>query len=385
MTFRETAAGIEPREAIPRPFSREHGDIQTAVVNLVDRLAATVPVARQAEVAREIASLIASLPSAMGNNMFLRQSIIRRGTATPDQVIDGLAAWVTVLFDLANLQQDRDRAMDLEARIPAKALGRLARALKQSRNGCIIAVPHIGSLELFAAHLKDRGFNVGFVYSVGRQPTPTERWIHAGRSATAATPIAFARRNTGAEISKILQNKGVVFMVVDVYPSAKYAGITVRTHDSDFRYPPGPARYARTGTLVLPGFASRRDATGFSMNILAPIDYRTWMPVEAAASDFTQGIATSVDGFTAEQPAAYWLWHPIPNDPYLAIAERQRRDLLAAMAPADDEAVALAVEAAHGRWTASDPAEPIRWSKAPPLAPSAPAESVAPERAVERG
>ena len=113
MTFRETAAGIEPREAIPRPFSREHGDIQTAVVNLVDRLAATVPVARQAEVAREIASLIASLPSAMGNNMFLRQSIIRRGTATPDQVIDGLAAWVTVLFDLANLQQDRDRAMDL--------------------------------------------------------------------------------------------------------------------------------------------------------------------------------------------------------------------------------------------------------------------------------
>ena len=385
MTFRETAAGIEPREAIPRPFSREHGDIQTAVVNLVDRLAATVPVARQAEVAREIASLIASLPSAMGNNMFLRQSIIRRGTATPDQVIDGLAAWVTVLFDLANLQQDRDRAMDLEARIPAKALGRLARALKQSRNGCIIAVPHIGSLELFAAHLKDRGFNVGFVYSVGRQPTPTERWIHAGRSATAATPIAFARRNTGAEISKILQNKGVVFMVVDVYPSAKYAGITVRTHDSDFRYPPGPARYARTGTLVLPGFASRRDATGFSMNILAPIDYRTWMPVEAAASDFTQRIATSVDGFTAEQPAAYWLWHPIPNDPYLAIAERQRRDLLAAMAPADDEAVALAVEAAHGRWTASDPAEPIRWSKAPPLAPSAPAESVAPERAVERG
>ena len=385
MTFRETAAGIEPREAIPRPFSREHGDIQTAVVNLVDRLAATVPVARQAEVAREIASLIASLPSAMGNNMFLRQSIIRRGTATPDQVIDGLAAWVTVLFDLANLQQDRDRAMDLEARIPAKALGRLARALKQSRNGCIIAVPHIGSLELFAAHLKDRGFNVGFVYSVGRQPTPTERWIHAGRSATAATPIAFARRNTGAEISKILQNKGVVFMVVDVYPSAKYAGITVRTHDSDFRYPPGPARYARTGTLVLPGFASRRDATGFSMNILAPIDYRTWMPVEAAASDFTQGIATSVDGFTAEQPAAYWLWHPIPNDPYLAIAERQRRDLLAAMAPADDEAVALAVEAAYGRWTASDPAEPIRWSKAPPLAPSAPAQSVVPERAVERG
>jgi len=376
VTFRETAAAIDPREANPRPFPREHGDIQTAVVNLVDRLAPIVPVARQTDFAREIASLIASTPSTMGNNMFLRQSIIRRGPATSDHVIDGLAAWVTVLFDLANLQQDRDRAMGLEARIPKKALDRLARALSQSRNGCIIAVPHIGSLELFAAHLKDRGFNVGFVYSIGRQPTPTERWIYAGRSATAATPIAFARRNTGAGISRVLQNNGVVFMVVDVYPSARYAGITVKVHDSDFRYPPGPARYARTGTLVLPGFASRRDATGFSMNILAPIAYPTWMPAQAAASEFTQEVAAHVDGFTATQPAAYWLWHPIPNDPYLALAQRQRPDLLTAMPPENDEAVALAVEEAGARWTAPDLAAPIRSAEDSPLASSALPETV---------
>lgn len=376
MTFRETTGGIEPREVNPRPFPRERGDIQTAVVNLVDRLAALVPIARQIEIAREIASLIASMPSAMGNNMFLRQSIIRRGTATPDHVIDGLAAWVTVLFDLANLQQNRDRAMRLDARISKKALDRLARALSQSRNGCIIAVPHIGSLELFAAHLKDRGFNIGFVYSIGRQPTPTERWIYAGRSATAATPIAFARRNTGAEISRVLQNNGVVFMVVDVYPSAKYAGIAVKAHDADFRYPPGPARYARTGTLVLPGFASRRDATGFSMNILAPIAYRTWMPVQTAASEFTQEVAAHVDGFTATQPAAYWLWHPIPNDPYLAIAQRHRPDLLSAMPPENDEAVALAVEAAGVKWTVPKSADPLRSAEDLPLAPSALPETV---------
>ena len=385
MTLPETAAGIDPCEANPRPFPREHRDIQTAVVNLVDRLASIVPVARQVDVAREIASVIASMPSTMGNNMFLRQSIIRRGIATSDHVIEGLAAWVTVLFDLANLQQDRDRAMTPETSIPDEALDRLARALGQSRNGCIIAVPHIGSLELFAAHLRDRGFNVGFVYSIGRQPTPTERWIYAGRRATAATPIAFARRSTGAEISHVLQNNGVVFMVVDVYPSAKYAGITVKTHDSDVRYPPGPARYARTGTLVLPGFASRRDATGFSMNILAPIAYRTWMPAQAAAFEFTQEIAAHVDGFTAEQPAAYWLWHPIPNDPYLAIAERQRPELLAALAPADDEAVALAVEAAHVRWTTSDCSDPGRWTEAPPIAASAPSALTAPKRTIVRG
>ena len=379
MTFRETILDTGSRDLSERPLPREHGDLQTAVVTLVDRLAPVVPVARQPDVAREIANVIASMPSSMGNNMFLRQSIIRRGTATPDHVIDGLAAWVTVLFDLANLQQDRNRAMSLEARIPDQALDHLTRALSKSRNGCIIAVPHIGSLELFAAHLRDRGFNVGFVYSIGKQPTPIERWIYAGRSATAATPIAFARRNTGAEISKVLQNNGVVFMVVDVYPSGKYAGITVKTHDSDFRYPPGPARYARSGTLVLPGFASRRDAAGFAMNILAPIDYCAWMPAQAAASDFTQKVAARVDGFTAEQPAAYWLWHPIPNDPYLAIARRQRPDLLTSIvaAPGDDEAVALTVEAIRANWTARDIAAPIRWSDARPHSSLPLAESVA--------
>lgn len=378
MTFRETILDTESRDLSERLLPREHGDVQTAVVTLVDRLAPVVPVARQPDVARQIASVIAGMPSSMGNNMFLRQSIIRHGTATPDHVTDGLATWVTVLFDLANLQQDRDRAMSLEARIPEQALDRLTRALSKSHNGCIVAVPHIGSLELFAAHLRDRGFNVGFVYSIGQQPTPTERWIYAGRSATAATSIAFARRNTGAEISKVLQNNGVVFMVVDVYPSAKYAGITVKTHDSDFRYPPGPARYARSGTLVLPGFASRRDAAGFAMNILAPIDYCAWMPAQVAASDFTQKVAASVDGFTAEQPAAYWLWHPIPNDPYLAIAQRHRPDLLISTvaAPGDDEAVALSVEAIRANWTAHDITTPIRWSDAPAHSPPPLAEIV---------
>src|ERR1700692_3367625 len=90
-------------------FPREHGDIQTAVVTLVDRLAPVVPVTRQPALARKIAEVIASKPSSMGNNMFLRQSIIRRGTATHGHVIAGLAAWVTVLFDLANLRHDRSR------------------------------------------------------------------------------------------------------------------------------------------------------------------------------------------------------------------------------------------------------------------------------------
>jgi lauroyl/myristoyl acyltransferase len=339
--------GAESRDMRKVSFPREHGDIQTAVVTLVDRLAPVVPVTFQPALARKIASVIASKPSSMGNNMFLRQSIIRRGTASRGHVIDGLAAWVIVLCDLANLRHDRKRAMDLKAEIPDEAVDRLVRAVSRSRNGCILAVPHTGSIELFAAHLKDRGFNVGFVYTIGDKPTATERWIYEGRSATRATPVAFGRRNTGAEISKVLRNNGLVLMVVDVYPSAKYKGISVTTHDAGFRYPPGPARYARSGTLVLPGFASSRDAEGFSMNILEPLDYCAWMPVQDAASDFTQRLAAHVDGFTAEQPAAYWLWHPIPNDPFLAIARRQRPDLLtsAAAEAADDEAAALALDA----------------------------------------
>lgn len=285
----------------------------------------------------------------MGNNMFLRQSIIRHGTATRDQVIDGLATWVTVVFDLGNLRRDRRRALDIKAEIPGEALARLTQALSGSRNGCILAVPHLGSLELFAACLKDRGFDIGFVYSIGDEPTPTEQWILEGRSATHGTPIPFARRNTGAGISGILQNGGVVIMVVDVYPSTKYKGTRVRIHDAEFISPPGPARYAESGTLVLPGFASRRDADGFSMDILDPLEYNTLLPAPDAAADFTQRLAERVGGFTAAQPEAYWLWHPIPYDPFLAAAQRHWPSLLSPpSSPApNDEAVALAVEALH--------------------------------------
>jgi hypothetical protein len=188
-------------------FLRGHGDIQTAVATLVDSLVPVVPVARQPYLARKIAEVIAGRPSSMGSNMFLRQSIIRGGTATPAHVVDGLATWVTVLFDLGNLRHDRRRALDVKATIPEEALARLAQALSRSRNGCILAVPHMGSIELFVAHLKDRGFDLGFVYTIGSKPTPTERWIYQGRSAMRATPITFGRRNTGAGISRILQSQ----------------------------------------------------------------------------------------------------------------------------------------------------------------------------------
>ncbi len=349
------------------PFFRGYGDIETAVVSLVDRLAPVVPVTCQPHLARKIAEVIASRPSSMGSNMFLRQSIIRRGTATQSHVIDGLTAWVTVLFDLGNLRHDRSRALDLKATIPDEALVRLAQALSRSPNGCIIAVPHLGNLELFVAHLKDLGFNTGFVYKISDKPTPTERWIFEGRSASHATPIPFGRRNTGTEISKALQNSGVVFMAVDVYPSAQYKGIRVKIHDAEFTYPPGPARYARSGTLVLPGFASGRDAEGFSMNILEPIDYRARTSVPDADADFTQRLAIHVDGFSAEQPAAYWLWHPIPNDPFLAAAQRQRPELLspAASALPDDEMTALAVEAMYPTRTTLSVADQLHWQDAP--------------------
>jgi lauroyl/myristoyl acyltransferase len=329
-------------------FSRGPGDIQAAVVNLVRRLAPAVPVASQSDLARKIAEVIGSKPSTMANDMFLRQSIIRGGTATRAQVVDGLAAWITVLFDIDNLQHDRRRALDLRVDIPDAALDRVTRALSRSRNGCIIAVPHIGGIELFASHLKDRGFDFSFVYTIGDKPTPLEQWIYRGRSATGGTPIAFGRPNTGFEISKVLRDNGIVLMVVDVYPTAKYSGIRISIHGDAFNYPPGPARFAETGTLVLPAFASCRDAQGFSMNILDPIDHRASPVLHEAATDFSQRLASRIASFSAERPESYWLWHPIPNDPYLAIARRKRPDLLelvAAQAP-DDEAVALAVEAA---------------------------------------
>lgn len=340
LTSRDAPAGSRPA------FSRGIGDIQTAVVTLVDRLAPVVPVSRQPEVAREIAGVIASRPSVMANNMFVRQAIMRHGTASQEDVIEGLAAWVTVLFDLGNLQYDRGRALQMNAVLPTDDADRLARAISASSNGCILAVPHTGSLELFAAHLIDRGFHVDFVYTIGRNPTPTEQWIYRGRNATRARGIRFGERNTGLAISEVLREKGVVIMVVDVYPSDVYRGVRVNIFGGEFNYPPGPARFARTGTLVLPGYASRRNADGFSMKILDPIEYPEQLAIREAGSEFTQRLAVSIERFTADHPGAYWLWHPIPNDPYLAMARRQRPDLVNALAARqpDDEAVALAVE-----------------------------------------
>ena len=327
--------------------SRPFGDIQTAVVTLVDRLAPAVAVARQPDVAQEIARVIASRPSSMARSMFIRQSIIRRGTASHDDLVQGLAAWVTVLFDLGNLQHDRKRALRLAATIAEDDVARLSRAIARSPNGCILAVPHAGSLELFAAHLADRGFNVGFVYTIGKSPTPTEEWIYRGRSAIRGTGIPFGRRQTGDTIAQVLADNGVVIMVVDVYPSDQYQGIRVDIHDAAFNYPPGPARFARSGTLVLPGTASRRNADGFAMQIGDPLDYPGHLPTEPAGAAFTQSLAARIEGFTTRAPEAYWLWHPIPNDPFLAVARGQRPDLLQGLAatPADDEETALAVEA----------------------------------------
>ncbi len=99
----------------------------------------------------------------------------------------------------------------------------------------------------------------------------------------------------------------------------------------------------------------------------------------AAASDFTQSLASRVDGFTARQPDAYWLWHPIPDDPFLSIAKRHRPDLLtaiSAVAP-DDEAAALAVEELHANWTVPGIADHPGWPDAPSPSRHALTESIA--------
>lgn len=333
-------------------FIREFGDIQTAVITLVDRLAPIVPLSEQPDRAREIARVIASRPSSMSNNMFVRQSFFRRGTASPEDVVAGLTAWVTVLFDLANLQQDRARALPVHALLPDADADRLARAISVSTNGCILALPHCGSLELFMARLVDHGFDMGFVYTIGKFPTPTEQWIYRGRTATRATGIPFGRRHTGPAISEVLRRKGVVVMIVDVYPSDRYHGVQVQMYDGGFNFPPGPARFARSGTLVLPGFVSRRNGEGFEMRISDPLEYPATLPVQEAAPDFTQKLAASIEQSTTRQPGSYWLWHPIPNDPYLALAQKQRPDLLDALAPPNDEQVALAIEALNRQLTA---------------------------------
>lgn len=327
-------------------FTRSNGDIQAAVVTLVQRLAPVIPVTRQANMARKIAEVITMQPSTMSNNMFLRQSIIRGRTATADNVIDGLAAWVTILFDLDNLQCDRRRALDLEAALPEEDVQRLEDALSKSRNGCILAVPHIGSPHLLGAHLSDRGFKVAFVYTMSDKPTPIEQWIYRGYQATHGKTIHFGQRNTGSEISHALLNNTLVCLVVDVYPHSRFPGIRINLYDDEFNFPPGPAKYAQSGTLVLPGFASRRDAIGFSMRVFDPLEYRRSLG-RAAATDFTQRLGDRITGFTVEHPQAYWLWHPIPNDPYRAIAERRHSEFLRLFgdSPLNDEAVASAIDA----------------------------------------
>jgi hypothetical protein len=327
-------------------FTRDTGDIQAAVVSLVQRLAPDVPVARQPVVAQKIAEEITRQPSTMYSNMFLRQSIIRGRTATTTDVIDGLAAWVTILFDLDNLQRDRRRALNLEAALPNDDAKRLERALSKSRNGCILALPHIGSIQLFVAHLRDRGFKVAFVYTMSDNPTPVEQWIRRGYHATHGVPIQFGRRNTGSEISNALRENTVVCLVVDVYPSSRFSGVRINLYNDEFNLPPGPAKYAQSGTLVMPGFASRRDAVGFSMRILDPIEHHLSLG-RAANTDFTQRLGDHITGFSAAQPQSYWLWHPIPNDPFRKIAERRHPELLRLLddSPPHDEAVASAIEA----------------------------------------
>lgn len=329
---RHCAAGEHSRVTEPS-LPRGYGDIQTAVVALIDRLVPVVPVADQPRTARKIAEVLASGPSTMAHAMFVRQSIIRAATATRDHVADGLATWATILFDIGNLRHDRARALGLKADIPDDAL---TRALARSRNGCILAVPHLGCIELLLAHLKDRGFTLGCVFTIGDPPTPTEQWLFEGRAASHAVPIQFGQRDPGAKIDAILRDNGVVLMAVDVYPSDKYQGIPVDIFGATFPFPPGPARYARSGTLVLPGFVSGRDTNGIAATILDPIEFHP--------TDFTQRLAARIAGFIAEHPEAYWLWHPIPNDPFLAIARQQGQDLLH-LTPADDDAVALEIEA----------------------------------------
>jgi hypothetical protein len=71
------------------------------------------------------------------------------------------------------------------------------------------------------------------------------------------------------------------------------------------------------------------------------------MPVRDAAADLTQSLADKIAAFTVAHASAYWLWHPIPNDPFLAVARQQRPELLSLSSAAfpDDEMVALAIEA----------------------------------------
>lgn len=326
-------------------FARERGDIQTAVIALVDHLAPRVAVAEQPAVARWIAATLAATRSTMAQSMWLRQSLIRGRVATQDEVAGGLGSWVTALFDLGNLRHDRHRALDIATLLTEEAASCLDRALTRSNQGCILAVPHAGSLELMGAHLVDRGLTVGFVHKVSEVPTPAERWIYEGRSATLGTAITFGRPDTATEMSAILRRGGVIVLVADVYPT-RHDGIPVEIYGAEFTYPPGPAWYAQRDTPVLPSFASCRDEHGLSMNILAPLNYDHALPKRAAAAAFTQRLATALSCLTSAHPSAFWLWHPIINDPYVAMAQRQRADLLKITGATveDDEQAAQAIE-----------------------------------------
>jgi hypothetical protein len=87
------------------------------------------------------------------------------------------------------------------------------------------------------------------------------------------------------------------------------------------------------------------------MTILDALEYPEALPIDHARAEFTQRLAESIERFTVREPEAFWLWHPIPNDPYRAMAQRQRPDLLHAILDPtpDDEEAALAVEGMGSR------------------------------------
>lgn len=328
------------------PILRQAGDIQSAVVALVDALVTRVPLARQPTAARRIAETVASFRSSMTDRMWLRQSLIRSRTATPSEVVDALTTWIVTLFDLGNLRQDRRRALEVPFRLPEEAVSRLDVALGRSTGGCILAVPHVGSLELLVAQLVDRRLTVGFVQKVSDPATAAECWIYEGRGATQGEAISFGQTDTANGMKSLLDRRGVIVLVTDVYPSDHGEGIPVEIYGDTFNYAPGPAWFGRS-VPVLPAFVSARDEHGFSADILESVHYDAGLPVRAAASAFTQDLATCLSRLTIAQPSAFWLWHPIPNDPFLAIAQRRRPDLvrMAIATLDDDERAAQAVDA----------------------------------------
>lgn len=282
----------------------------------------------------------------MADSMWLRQSLIRNRTATCSEVADALTTWIVTLFDLGNLRQDRRRALGVPFRLPEEAASRLEKALSRSTGGCILAVPHVGSLELLVAQLVDRRLTVGFVQKVSETPSPAECWIYEGRGATQGEAISFGQTDTANGMKALLDRGGVIVLVTDVYPTDRGEGIPVRIYGDTFNYAPGPAWFGRS-VPVLPAFVSARDEHGVSAEILDAVPYDASLPVRAAAAAFTQGLATSLSRLTIAQPSAFWLWHPIPNDPFLAIARRRRPDLvnMAIATLDDDERAAQAVDA----------------------------------------